>query len=641
MSTISLLDRIERDGFPPLRTEADLRALEHVPWAERIAARSTYEALCNAAALDPQRPAIQFLRTGEPDEAPLSLSYAEFLGRVRQTANLLHTLGVGPRDVVSFLLPLLPQSYAVLFGAEAAGIANPVNPLLEPGQLASILNAAGTKVLVALGPTPGVEIWQKVQALRGDVPGLRAIVQVGGDAPAEQRDGVLGYEAALARQPADRLLSGRQSALDDVAAYMHTGGTTGLPKLVQHTHANQLYQAWVCGALYGLNEPRPTLCGLPLFHVSGSLNQGLVVFAWGGTAVICTPGGFRTPAVVRNYWRLAEHYRPRFVSAVPTVLSGLLLAPSDGLDLSGVAAAAAGGSAIPVEVGRALQDKIGKPVLEVYGMTETASILTSAPLGGDVPLGSVGYAAPYSRVKTVCLDAKGRYERDCAVDEIGVVVMKGPGVFPSYVQERHNRTAFVTDGWLNSGDLGRLDAAGRLWITGRAKDLIIRSGHNIDPIVIEEALYQHPAVSLAAAVGKPDAYAGELPVAYVQLKPDAAATPEELTAFVRERISERAAAPREVFVVDPLPLTGVGKVFKPALRWDAAQRVFGELLAPLAPLAPDGVRLAVAVAAHPTHGTLATVSLTGADTADRPALEHAVHEALAPFTIHHEVRWEA
>jgi fatty-acyl-CoA synthase len=210
-------------------------------------------------------------------------------------------------------------------------------------------------------------------------------------------------------------------------------------------------------------------------------------------------------------------------------------------------------------------------------------------------------------------------------------------VFPGYVEERHNRTAFVADGWLNSGDLGRLDDRGRLWITGRAKDVIIRGGHNIDPIVIEEVLYQHPAVSLAAAVGKPDAYAGELPVAYVQLKPGCAAEPAELADFARERIPERAAAPREVFVLDPLPMTGVGKVFKPALRWDAAQRVFSELLAPLA---SDGVGLEVSVGAHPTHGTLAAVTLRNAPPARRAALQQAVDEALAPFTIRHSVSWE-
>lgn len=631
------LDRVAADGFPLLRGEADLRALEAVPFSERLAADSTYEALCNAAALGPERPAIHFLRHAEPDEEPHTLSYGALLERVRRSANLFHSLGLGPRDVVSFLLPLLPEAFCVLLGGEAAGVANPVNPFLEPSQLAAILNAAGTRVLVALGPEPGSEIWDKVQALRPQVPGLQAIVQVGGDAPGELRDGVIGYEAALARQPGDRLLSGRQIAREHLAAYFHTGGTTGLPKLVPHTHANQLYQAWVMGAVFECHSEATLLCGLPLFHVGGALNQGLGVLAWGGTLVMLTAAGFRNPAAVRNYWRLAERFRPTHVSGVPTVLAGLANVPRDGLRLDSVDFISGGGSGIPVEVGRALQEQTGCRVAEVYGMTESSSILASALPRGDSPLGSVGLAMPYSRVRVVALDAEGRCERDCAPDEIGLVVMRGPGVFTGYVQEQHNRGAFVDGDWLNSGDLGRLDAAGNLWITGRAKDTIIRGGHNIDPIVIEEALYQHPDVALAAAVGKPDAYAGELPVAYVQPKPGTRPDPDALLTFIRGRIPERAAMPHELFLLDTLPLTGVGKVFKPALRWDAARRVFTALLAPLAE--PAG-GVTVDVGSDPEHGTLATVTLQAPAGADRATLEHAVDERLSPFTLRHRVRWE-
>ena len=142
----------------------------------------------------------------------------------------------------------------------------------------------------------------------------------------------------------------------------------------------------------------------------------------------------------------------------------------------------------------------------------------------------------------------------------------------------HNKDAFVDGNWVNSGDLGRLDKDGFLWITGRAKDLVIRGGHNIDPAPVEEILFQHPAVGLAAVVGQPDAYAGELPVGYVQLKPGAAVVAGELEAWVRERTPERAAVPVQIFQIDPMPLTGVGKVFKPQLRWDAAKRALTKIL---------------------------------------------------------------
>ena len=186
--------------------------------------------------------------------------------------------------------------------------------------------------------------------------------------------------------------------------------------------------------------------------------------------------------------------------------------------------------------------------------------------------------------------------------------MAGPGVFSGYLSEAHNRGAFVEPGWVNSGDLGRLDEDGYLWITGRAKDLIIRGGHNIDPLAIEEVFFQHPAVALAAVVGEPDAYAGELPVAFVQLRPGVTIDAAELLAFVRERTPERAAVPVQLYFIDAMPLTAVGKVFKPALRLDAAQRAVGRLLADLA---PDGAAIRVETGAHAEHGDLITVRIAG------------------------------
>ena len=227
----------------------------------------------------------------------------------------------------------------------------------------------------------------------------------------------------------------------------------------------------------------------------------------------------------------------------------------------------------------------------------------------------MGHALPYSRVRIVKVDGDGRLLGDCTVNEIGVVAMAGPGVFSGYLSEQHNRGAFVEPGWVNSGDLGRLDEDGYLWITGRAKDLIIRGGHNIDPLAIEEVFFQHPAVALAAVVGQPDAYAGELPVAYVQLKPGASVEAGELLDFVRQRTPERAAVPVRLSFIDAMPLTGVGKIFKPALRLDAAKLMVSALLADLV---PPGATLDVAVAAHVVHGHLITVTPKGVNDVGSP-----------------------
>ena len=628
-----VLDKLIGAELPRFDSMADVLAFEAAaPYAERVAAQSTYEALRLGSALNPDAPAIHFLPNASPGEAPLTLTHGQFIVRVTQAANLFHSLGIGAGDVVSLLLPLLPQAFTALFGAQAVGVANPVNPLLSAAQIADILRAAGTRVLVTLGPTAGSEIWDKVTAIRHELPNLKAVLVVGGRAqPDLAADD---FDAWVDAQPGSHLLSGRMPGADETAGYFHTGGTTGTPKLVRHTHANQVSQAWAL-RLLGLAAPgRGILFGLPLFHVGGALTQGLAPLANGGHVVILSPAGWRDPRAVRNVWALVQRYRPQLLGAVPTVLAAVLQVPLAGSDVSSLERASGGGSAIPVAVIRAYEEQLHLPVLEVYGMTETSSVHTMGYPDMPRQAGSVGRPLPYARTRVVKLDTEGRLLGDCAVNEIGVVAMAGPGVFGGYLSEAHNRGAFVEPGWVNSGDLGRLDEQGQLWITGRAKDLIIRGGHNIDPAPLEELLYRHPAVALAALVGQPDAYAGELPVAYVQLKPDTAASGSELIAYLREHTPERAAVPVALHFVDPMPLTAVGKIFKPALRIDAMRRVAQQLLEGLS---VDGENLRVEVTADARLGHLVRVSLGGARGAERDRLAAAVHQRLDPLTVRHEI----
>jgi fatty-acyl-CoA synthase len=252
-----------------------------------------------------------------------------------------------------------------------------------------------------------------------------------------------------------------------------------------------------------------------------------------------------------------------------------------------------------------------------------------------VRLGSVGHPLPYSRVRVVEVDDKGKAVRDCAPDKIGVVAMHGPGVFSGYATGSPD-APFVAPGWVNSGDLGRVDANGYLWITGRAKDLIIRGGHNIDPLGIEEVLYEHPAVAVAAVVGEPDAYAGELPVAYVQLKAGQQADSGELLRYAAARTPERAAVPVQLYVVDSIPLTAVGKVYKPSLRTDAAERAVRRMLDSVP---TSGSHLDVAVKPHPEYGTMIQVRLSGGDAAAREAVTAQVKKKLDPLTLRHDIQW--
>lgn len=628
-----LLDRLIDAEAPSLRTAEEVKAFESTPYAERVAAHSTYEALRMGAAHAPDEPAFHFLMRGDPEEAPFTVTRRQFIDRVTQAANLFTDLGVGPGDVVSLLLPLVPESFYALFGAQAAGIANPVNAWLSSAQIAEILRAAKTKVLVAFGPVEGSDIWDKVQAIRDQLPDLKAIVVVHGDS--DESRAVHNFGQRIDAYPSDRLLSGRRIVADDIAGYFHTGGTTGAPKLVRHTHGNQVYQAWALSLMLPLGAGRTLLFGLPLFHVGGALTQGLATLCAGGTLVVVSPAGWRDPQAVRNVWRLVERYRPVVFGGVPTVLTAALNVPMGDADVSSIEIVSGGGSAIPVAVGKAYGDLLHRPVLEVYGMTETSSVHSMSYADRPLRLGSVGHALPYSRVRVVKVDAEGRWQGDCAANEIGVVAMAGPGVFQGYLSDAHNRQAFVEPGWVNSGDLGRLDEDGYLWITGRAKDLIIRGGHNIDPLAIEEVFFQHPGIALAAVVGQPDARAGEMPVAYVQLKPGAARDEAALLDFVRAHAPERAAVPVNIFFVDPMPLTAVGKIFKPALRWDAARRVVTQLLADL-PRAGD---FQVEAGAHAVHGSLVTIGIRGVPEAERDALAGQIDERIGRLEIRHEIVW--
>src|SRR6201991_2193582 len=208
MPGVHLLDRVIGSEYPSFATDADVHAFEQTPYADRIAAQSTYDALKLGAAHDGNAPALTLLANADPADAPVVISYRDFLARVNQAANAFHALGVGKDDVVSFLLPLVPDAFVTLFAAEAAGIANPVNPLLEPHQIAEILEAANTKVLVALGPMPGTDIWQKVEQIRPQLKHLKAIVQVAG--AGDPANGIFAFNDLIKQQPPDRLISGRK-----------------------------------------------------------------------------------------------------------------------------------------------------------------------------------------------------------------------------------------------------------------------------------------------------------------------------------------------------------------------------------------------------------------------------------------------
>jgi fatty-acyl-CoA synthase len=217
--------------------------------------------------------------------------------------------------------------------------------------------------------------------------------------------------------------------------------------------------------------------------------------------------------------------------------------------------------------------------------------------------------------------------------------IRGPGLTPGYVNPEHDRGARTGDGWLITGDLGRIDADGYVFVTGRAKDVIIRGGHNIDPALIEEPLLQSPDVLHAAAVGKPDAHAGELPVAFVQLVPGSQATPSDLIAYLAGRIAERAAIPKEILLVDKLPLTDVGKPDKAALRKRIAELTFRSVLSTATGLSCEEGRLKVSVRQHPRQGTQVSIGLAPPPGADRGVLAATIEGVMGQYAFPYTIEW--
>jgi fatty-acyl-CoA synthase len=528
----------------------------------------------------------------------------------------------------------LPELYVTIIGGMAAGVICCLNWMLKPPQVLELIRAARAKVVVVQGPSPGYEIWENFRTIVDQLGKEVTVLTVPG--PGGSRIDESDFARRLSMQPGDRVAFARSTAPSDIVAYIHSGGTTDSPKLVKITHRGLAYKIWVSNMIMAHQAEDVIFADYPIFHVAGFYNRCASAIADGMCIVIPTALGARNKEFIARYWKFVERCGVTVLAGVPTTLSVLAKNPPQGENVSSLRPyMPTGSTGMPIEVAHEIERITGVRCLLTYGATEYTANVTQAPRDGDPRYGSAGIRIPYTQLRCVKLDERGGIERNCATDEIGTVIIKGPGVTPGYVDERFNSGLFSPDGWFVSGDLGRFDKDGYLWLTGRVKDVIIRGGHNIDAGLIEDLLRRHPAVLLCAAVAKPDAYAGELPVAYVQLVKDKRATPEELKAFARAEITERAATPDEIFIVDPLPLTDIGKPNKAALRHDAAARTFAAVLDALV---GSSAGIGVEVKQDATHGTLAIINVESKP-AERAAIEAKIGDAMKAYTMHHRIDW--
>lgn len=562
-------------------------------------ADNTYELISRSASENPDHKAVTFYLQAKDYKKNASWTYRQLMAEINLAANMFRDLGIRDTDVVSYILPNTPETVFTFLGGEAAGIVNPINPLLEPEQMAEIMNEAGTKILVTLAPFPKTDIWEKVSSVLNKVHSLKTVITVDlgkylGFLPrlvvkaGQKKIRMAGSVSVLDFHQTSRKYSGESLSFqrtikpEDTASMFHTGGTTGKPKIALHTHRNEVANAWALSQYINLKEYKTFFCGLPWFHVNGVMVTGLAPLSGGHGILLGTPAGYRGEGVIQNFWKTVEYYKISFFSAVPTVLQMLLQVPLKGEDISSLDLALCGASPLSVKLFQDFEEATKLKIIEGYGFTEGSCANAANPPDGERKIGSIGLALPFHLMKTVILDERsGEFIRNAETDEIGNIVCRGLNVFPGYKDDAHNKNIWVNDGehiWYNTGDLGRRDADHFYWITGRKKELIIRGGHNIDPNSIEEPLSRHPAVAGVAAIGMPDKKSGELPVAYVQLKKGMAATEKELIDFSRQHITEQAAVPKHIFIMDELPLTAIGKIFKPLLSMKTIKKVYEEEL---------------------------------------------------------------
>ncbi|MDA7424948.1 acyl-CoA synthetase [Thalassococcus lentus] len=571
---------------------ADRDAIQgEMPWAERDVPQTLWGQLSKTADAFPDRPAISYQLLSGPTDKAETLSWRQLKEGTAQAANLFRSLGVQEDDVIAYVLPNANETILTLLGGAVAGIVNPINPLLEPEQIASILRETNAKVVVTLKPFPKTDVPQKVAEAVRHAPNVQTVLQidlnryltppkswivplirpkVSTNIHADIKD----FSKEMKRQP--KTLQFDDSTGDRIAAYFHTGGTTGMPKVAQHKYSGMIYNGWL-GARLLFDETDSIMCPLPMFHVFACHVILMAALCSGAHVVFPTPQGYRGDGVMDNFWKLCERWKISFVITVPTAVSALMQRKVDA-DISTVKTAFSGSAPMPMELFKRFEEACGVTICEGYGLTEATCLVSVNPVDGLKKVGSVGISLPYTEVKII--NEVDGAPVECGPDEVGEICISNPGVFAgnTYTEADKNVDLFHYGTHLRTGDLGRVDEDGYLWITGRAKDLIIRGGHNIDPAEIEEALVTHPAVAMAGAIGQPDAHAGELPCAFVELVEGGQVTEEELLEHCKVHVHERAAQPKHMTILPELPKTAVGKVFKPDLRKNAITRVYNAAL---------------------------------------------------------------
>jgi long-chain acyl-CoA synthetase len=463
-------------------------------------------------------------------------------------------LGVQAGDRVIVLMANCTEvgvTYSALWRAGAA-----ITPLIFLVSEDELRHAAEDSGAVGVVTTP--EFLAKVGAAVAGLPAMRFIVcapggpGTGGALPAESGGlPVVAFGSLEAGEPAPIV----DRDVTDLAALLYTGGTTGRSKGVPLTQRNLFWCGWSAVNSSDVTGLTSSITPLPLAHAYGLLLNCMALHRREpGESVLMR---WFDPV---GWLNLVAEHRVQRASLVPSMLQMLLAQPLEDWDLSSLITANSGAAPLADDVRAEFERRVpSATVYEGYGCTESASIISSTPFGKR-KIGSVGVPVPGCEI--VIIDDEGK---ELPPGEDGEICVRSPGVMAGYWHAQPDSASAVVDGWLHTGDIGHQDDDGYLYVVDRKKDLIIRGGFNVYPRDVEDVLLTHPAVAMAAVVGKPDARMGEEVVGFVALRPGASATPEELVAHAKAHLSA-SKYPRDVRVVAQIPLTSVGKLDRKRLR---------------------------------------------------------------------------
>jgi long-chain acyl-CoA synthetase len=487
------------------------------------------------------------------------LTYAGLLDQTNRMATALLRLGLQPGDRVMLMLPNCPAYAIAYYGTlKAGGIVAQTNPLYVERELEYLARDCGARFIVTADALyPRVRAVMPRTALEHVIVATLANTELDAEA--------LRLEPLLAEQPAGD--PGVAVDPDAVAVLQYTGGTTGVPKGAMLSHANLVANVLQTEEMGQQAEPGDVriLTILPLFHSYGMtccLNLGLHI----GARLVLLPR-----FEIDHIMQAIKRHRITHFPGVPTMYVAVLNYPNaEDYGISSIRSIGSGGAALPVEVAETFEKRFGAEIGEGYGLSE-ASPVTHATPGWDPRLrrlGSVGIPIPSTDARIVDVETGTQV---LGADAAGELCVAGPQVMQGYWNQPGETASVLRDGWLYTGDIARMDADGFFYILDRKKEMITVGGYNVYPREIEEVLYEHPAVFEAAVVGVPDAYKGELPKAFVALKPQAEASADELIAFCRQRLAP-FKVPKFVEFRTTLPRSAVGKILRRELAQEERKR---------------------------------------------------------------------